>query len=407
MTIETATFLVQRGGAQFKCSGADLQSKLQVGDIMAVTRPEDNETYKWSVAEALNLTPFRMKIDTRLKYANSTTSNTFTDFTLNNLGTWWIIQPTLEVNWGDGTTQILTEADGPGATHDYAVPGEYVVTTGLTGYSAPRCIYTSRILEVKGHDDGSYALGNPTGQGYSPPYYYGAVNLIAASSDTFDYTYVKNCNGTYQNCVKLTTFEGANFGPSLTSLSGMFQSCEKLTTIGPITGTSSCTDFSDMFKDCESLTVAPSLDTSAATSMASMFNGCEKLAVAPVYDITTKTNMGNMFDNCESLTSAAIGYDFTNFSGQMISYLSCPNLTYCPPNIVDGALSPYMYMFNNCALTVQSVENYLVSVESCGLSNGGAALAYGTNAPKSTWTAAASDAYDKLIARGYSIYYNE
>ena len=401
MTIETATFLVQRGGTQFKCTGADLPTKLQVGDLMAVTRPEDNDTYKWNVSEPLDLRPFRMKIDTRLVAPDNK------EFTLTALGTWWYVEPTMEVDWGDGTTQILTEADGPGATREYAVPGEYVVSTGLSGYSVPRCSNTRLILEIKGHDDGSYALGNSTGSGFAFFSVSSATNLIQANSDTFDWTWVKSTSSSFSNCSSLTTFEGANFGPSLTTMATMFNRCSSLTTIGPITGTSNCTDFSQMFNECDSLTEGPPLDTSGATDMSKMFNNCEKLAVAPVYDVSNNPNMSSMFYNCSALTSAAIGYDYTNFTGQITTYSVCTNLTYCPPNIVDGALTPYMYMFNSCALTAQSIENFLVSVESCGLSNGGAAVAYGTNAPKSTWTAAANAAYDALIARGYTIYFNE
>ena len=48
MSIETAKFLVQRNGVQFKCTGSDLNAKLQTGDIMVVTRPGVG-TRKWTI----------------------------------------------------------------------------------------------------------------------------------------------------------------------------------------------------------------------------------------------------------------------------------------------------------------------------------------------------------------------
>lgn len=62
-----------------------------------------------------------------------------------------------------------------------------------------------------------------------------------------------------------------------------------------------------------------------------------------------------------------------------------------------------MDAFSNCALTAQSIENILVSINTANTSNGVLSLEGGTNAGASTWTANAVTAYNALVARGWTI----
>jgi surface protein len=258
---------------------------------------------------------------------------------------------------------------------------------------------------MKGNDEGTYVLRTPSA-GNSAADFSLNYSLTKANSDTFVWTQIQNTTRTYYKCKNLTIFEGADFDGSLTKAESMFNECKLLVTVGPITGTSNCTSFKSMFRSCEELTAAPTFDTSSATDFKDMFYGCKKLLNAPVYDISSNPDMTNMFYNCKALTSAAIGYDFSNQTNEMISYYGCSNLTYVPPNIIDGCPNIYPFMFQSCALTPESMENFLVSMDSCGLSNGATNLNGGSNASKSTWTTAANTAYDNCISRGYTIRYN-
>ena len=62
--------------------------------------------------------------------------------------------------------------------------------------------------------------------------------------------------------------------------------------------------------------------------------------------------------------------------------------------------------WTNCALTAQSIENILTSLDINGASNITLHINSGTNASKSTWSTSANDAYDNLIAKGWTISYN-
>jgi len=66
--------------------------------------------------------------------------------------------------------------------------------------------------------------------------------------------------------------------------------------------------------------------------------------------------------------------------------------------------------FNNtwtgCALTAQSIENILVSLDTNGATGITLSINDGTNAAKTTWTTAAVTAYDNLIVKGWTISFN-
>ena len=114
MTIETAQFVVQRAGSQFKCTGADLIDKLQAGDLMAVTRPGD-DTYKW--VRPTTKYKYRYTIDTEGKTVGNTS------FKLSVLSA--ESSNLFNVNWGDGTED--TGVTGNEIQHTYPSPGIYSI----------------------------------------------------------------------------------------------------------------------------------------------------------------------------------------------------------------------------------------------------------------------------------------
>ena len=62
--------------------------------------------------------------------------------------------------------------------------------------------------------------------------------------------------------------------------------------------------------------------------------------------------------------------------------------------------------WSSCALTAQSIENILVSLDTNGASNITLSISGGTNAGKTTWSTAAVTAYDNLIVKGWTISFN-
>ena len=62
--------------------------------------------------------------------------------------------------------------------------------------------------------------------------------------------------------------------------------------------------------------------------------------------------------------------------------------------------------WQDCALTAQSIENILVSLDTNGASNITLGIQGGTNASQTTWSTAANTAYTNLINKGWTISYN-
>ena len=62
--------------------------------------------------------------------------------------------------------------------------------------------------------------------------------------------------------------------------------------------------------------------------------------------------------------------------------------------------------WRDCALTAQSIENILVSLDTNGATGITLGINGGTNAAKTTWSAAAVTAYDNLIVKGWTITFN-
>jgi len=65
--------------------------------------------------------------------------------------------------------------------------------------------------------------------------------------------------------------------------------------------------------------------------------------------------------------------------------------------------SAFSNAFTDCALTAQSVENILVSLDTNGATGITLGINGGTNAGQASWTTAATTAYNNLIAKGWTI----
>ena len=63
----------------------------------------------------------------------------------------------------------------------------------------------------------------------------------------------------------------------------------------------------------------------------------------------------------------------------------------------------FAFAWKNCALTAASIENILVSLDTNGASNITLHIGGGTSAGQSTWTSAATTAYNNLVTKGWTI----
>ena len=127
------------------------------------------------------------------------------------------------------------------------------------------------------------------------------------------------------------------------------------------------------------------------------------------FDVTSGvTNFTSAWSSCSSLISFPL-IDVS--SGYSFDYAwAFTNLVDFPANMFDtmGALgaSAFNGTWLNCALTAQSIENILVSLDTNGATGITLSIQGGTNANTSTWSAAANAAWLNLDAKGWNITQN-
>ncbi len=233
----------------------------------------------------------------------------------------------------------------------------------------------------------------------------------------------------WQNCSALTSFPQIDTSSGI-NFSETWRGCSALTSF-PLIDTSSTTSLTYTWSECTNLASFPLIDTSNATVLEGSWRFCSSLTSFPLIDTSKVTNLGGAWWGC-SLTSVPLidtssctsfgytwnGNDFTTFPALDFSsgtsfrnFLNgCNSLADFPANMFDttGTLSSnaFDYGFRNCALTAQSIENILVSLDTNGASNIELSIDAGTNAGQSTWTAAANTAYTNLINKGWTITFN-
>ncbi len=171
-----------------------------------------------------------------------------------------------------------------------------------------------------------------------------------------------------------------------TNLSDAWEGANNMTSFTcSFDATSSVTDFLRTWNGCSGLSSFPQIDTSSGISFASAWNGCSGLSSFPQIDTSSGTNF---------------------FRG----WFQCFGLSSFPANMFDttGTLSANAFKaaWSGCALTAQSIENILVSLDTNGASNIALGIEGGTNAAKTTWSTAANTAYTNLINKGWTISFN-
>ena len=279
-----------------------------------------------------------------LKYVTTSISS----FTLRSTGT-----VDYEVDWGDGTTESLT-TNAP--THTYSSAGEYTIKVTPAEGSTYRpyfnnAVSDTSIASVSG--TGGSRLGTTLLDAWE-----GASNMTSFNSN-IDTSGVTNFTGTWSRCSSLTSF--------------------------PLLDTSSGLSFSSAWYDCDSLTSFPSIDTSSGIIFLSGWYECTSLTSFPLLNVSSGTDFRTAWYNCSSLTTFPA--NMFNTTGTLISVA-------------------FDQCWEHCALSAQSIENILTSLDTNGASNITLSISGGTNAAKTTWSAAANTAYNNLITKGWTIAYN-
>lgn len=155
--------------------------------------------------------------------------------------------------------------------------------------------------------------------------------------------------------------------------------------------------------------VCPFDATSSVASFSYAWFGCSGLSSFPLIDTSSGTGFFAAWANCSGFTSFPL-IDTSSGTGFGFAWFGCSGLTSFPANMFDttGTLTATAFdnAWSGCALTAQSIENILVSLDTNGASNITLGVDGGTNAGKTTWSTAANTAYTNLITKGWTITFN-
>lgn len=261
----------------------------------------------------------------------------------------------------------------------------------------------------------------------------GIVNLAEAwkgcssltSFPALDVSSGINFYGTWQNCSSLTSFptlsvsSGINFFrswqgcseltsfPSLNVSSGInfgytWGSCSSLTSF-PTLNVSSGTNFNGTWSNCSGLTSFPLLDVSSGINFNSTWYGCSSLTSFPALNVSSGTNFYATWRDCSSLTSFPL-LDVSSGVNFGQAWFGCTSLVNFPAGMFDScSATAFNGAWFNCALTQQSVDNILVSLDTAGQSNGTVGLNGGTSAAPG---AAGLVAITSLQGKGWTVFTN-
>ena len=260
-------------------------------------------------------------------------------------------------------------------------PGDAAITYGITNTGGVFNLRSTGTVDYEIEwGDGNVEISTLN----TLPHTYAAGDYtLGVYSDGVYRPYFNNVTADATQITSVTIGPGANLG---TDLGGAWYGASNMTSfVCPFDVTSGVINLVRAWRNCSSLTSFPLINTSSCTVFTNAWRDCSSLTGFNLIDTSSGTDFTNAWRDCNSLSSfPANMFDTT---GTLVS------------NAFQGA-------WTNCALTAQSIENILVSLDTNGASSITLAINGGTNAAKTTWSAAAVTAYDNLIVKGWTISFN-
>ncbi len=239
------------------------------------------------------------------------------------------------IDWGDGSSSIVTAWNDVNKTHSYAIAGDYDVS--IKG--------TMTYLDFLADNDNSAKVVKITN--------FGATGLVSVYS---------MC----RNLINLEEFSvGVFHNSDMTNASSMFYGHSEQIHLGMKNLVSrSVTSMSSMFYYAQATIIDVSgFDTSNVTSMSSMFRGAQTTIIdVSGWDTANVTNMGAMFYTSQATTLDMSGFDTANVTS-MASMFSYTKATIIDVSGWDTANVTSMgSMFYNAQAAPIGVENFNIGL---------------------------------------------
>jgi hypothetical protein len=277
------------------------------------------------------------------------------------------------VDWGDGSSDVITTFNQAEATHTYANSGNYTITiTGTcVGWRFNNGLDRLKILTVVSW--GNLKFTNLSGA------FFGCSNLTSISGDlsaqtntTFqDFFWLCGLtsipSGLFDNCPNVTNFAGSFFQNQITSIpSGLFDNCPNVTTFGNTFNQNQITSIpSGLFDNCPNVTsFSNTFQQNQITSIpAGLFDNCHNVTTftSSFFQNQITSIPSGLFDNCPNVTI----FSNTFRQNQITSIPSgifdnCPNVTTFANTFQQNQITSIPAgLFDNCPNVTNFAETFL------------------------------------------------
>lgn len=326
-------------------------------------------------------------------------------YTINNTGTTFELRDSGTVNyvvdWGDGSAAETVTTNNK--SHTYASAGTYIVKLDTTGSYRP--YYNSN---VNGDQITAITIDNTAVMNQDIQSAFRHNNNMTSFNCSTGLSNVTNLSRTWYDCSALTSFPLITLPASNTFLLATWSGCSGLTSF-PLLNTSYVISAEFAWRLLTSLTSFPALDLSNVTSFSHTWYQCSSLTSFPLIDTSNGSTLTSAWMRCNSLTSFP-SLNFSSGTNFKWTWRECNSLTTFPANMFDStgtlASNAFDRSWWSCALTAQSIENILTSLDTNGASNITLGIDAGTSAAYSTWSTAAQTALTNLTNKGWTVTYN-
>jgi hypothetical protein len=223
------------------------------------------------------------------------------------------------INWGDGTTEVMSRAEGGRKngdlliTHTYAQEGKYTIQITENVLGGFPALYfndegdASKLLEISQWGGGTWRSMTLAFQGCEN------LSITAADAATALTGNVSSFRYAWEGCAGLTNFPLLNTAAG-TDFSSAWADCPGLTNF-PLLNTAAGTNFEYTWARCTGLTNFPLLNTAAGTNFRGAWFHCTGLTTFPLLNTAAGTGFNWAWTGCTGLTTfpllnTAAGTDF-------------------------------------------------------------------------------------------------
>ncbi len=327
------------------------------------------------VVQTIETSSFVSKWNTSLT-SDGSSSSTQIALPLVSTGTYDFV-----VNWGDGSTDIITSYDQSETTHTYSSEGEYtlIIDGTLYGWQFNNSGDRLKIIEIS--QWGNIRLGNNGG------YFYGCENLMLTATDSPDLTGTTTLYRAFDSCYNLgsTGYMDAWDVSGIINMSYLFTEAYSFNQPLDNWDVSSVTNMSDMFRWAFSFNQSiGNWNVSSVTDMGDMFKRAKSFNQSiGNWDVSSVTDLSYMFSGPSSFNQPLDNWDVSTVTDMNRMFYSASSFNQSLENWDVSSVTTMYYMFSYAGEFNQPLSNWDVS--SVTDMYGMFAKAYVFNQPLEKW----------------------